>query len=310
MKNATKKMRKHIKKTIRANTKIKKLNSIHHKRGNNNDKYYIDCSINYDKFIATKILDNTEMRILFYGLLQEHNINEKIVAKIMKRTKKNTNRIEYNYGKLLENIEGFIRFICLLECKTNIHKIHNKTEETEEIEEKSICINTGGIQKEILISPYYEVGSMENFYWNETNIPIFKSCLKQIILSFYYAYKMHRFIHNDFHYGNVLLEETNENEIRYEYIIVETNGYKTVIMDFDNSYIDADVRYFWEEIMDVFEKITLYINIVFIQKPLYDIKQLLYSLYKENNNNIDKCFEIVGMIDLLELDFIKQRKIH
>jgi hypothetical protein len=54
------------------------------------------------------------------------------------------------------------------------------------------------------------------------------------------------------------LEETNENEIRYEYIIVETNGYKTVIMDFDNSYIDADVRYFWEEIMDVFEKITLY----------------------------------------------------
>lgn len=67
-----------------------------------------------------------------------------------------------------------------------------------------------------------------------------RSCMKQACLSVFMAFSSKKIIHGDFHAGNGLLNPTTTKKIVYKLpdvpdIEVQTHGYHTIIMDFENA---------------------------------------------------------------------------
>lgn len=88
------------------------------------------------------------------------------MGKITKTIKK-----EYEYGKILEHIPGFIRFICLYECY----------DDSSDRLPRRICVGEkiDVNKKTVLLMPYYKLGSIRTYHWKLTEVSILKSLLKQ-----------------------------------------------------------------------------------------------------------------------------------
>lgn len=81
--------------------------------------------------------------------------------------------------------------------------------------------------------PYFPLGCLGFYNW--TDIQQFRSCLKQAFLSHKNALD-NGLLHGDFHAGNVLLKTTKQSQILYDdEFVIETNGLRTWIMDFENT---------------------------------------------------------------------------
>ena len=106
------------------------------------------------------------------------------------------------------NIKGFVKYICFFECADDFRNIPSGTRDY-------ICKGVGNSMK-VIIMPYFPLGSLAQYKWAQDNIHIFKSCIKQSILSYLIAFYKERIIHNDFHAGNILLKPTKKAYIDYD----------------------------------------------------------------------------------------------
>ena len=108
------------------------------------------------------------------------------------------------------------------------------------------------IGKEVLLMPYFPLGSLAKYNWNKHNIHIFHTCIKHAVLSIISIFCKSHIIHGDFHPGNVLLKTTKQTELNYDLvgigiISVPTYGMRPWIMDYvadfessyDNFYYDV-----------------------------------------------------------------------
>lgn len=163
---------------------------------------------------------------------------------------------EFNIGKQLKNIPGFIKYIAFIRCHDDSYIPKTNQEITEEIQltkksrkdvitmklkNENICQGSSDM-KQLLIMPYYNI-SIGNSTWNESQSNQLKSLFEQILWSCYVAFNKYGFIHNDMHLQNFFAEETDAIYSTYDFVVmgepkqikINTHGLKIIIMDFERS---------------------------------------------------------------------------
>lgn len=141
-------------------------------------------------------------------------------------------RREYEWNEMLQSIKGFVKYICFFQCNDDFRSITPSSR-------SSICKGPGSGMNVILM-PWFPLGSISDFKWQEHDPVLLQSCLKHAMLSMLHAfYKLHM-IHGDFHTGNVLLKKTKQKIITYNIpqlgeFTIEIHGIRPWIIDFENS---------------------------------------------------------------------------
>ena len=118
---------------------------------------------------------------------------------------------EYNISNELLEMPNFIKYFCMIGCNDDIKNI---TFNKDAISEYKMC-QYGNDYVGILVMKHYNLGSIENYGWNENNFNLLKNVIKQVIFSILLAYNKKGFIHGDLHSGNVLLKPKKKSEINY-----------------------------------------------------------------------------------------------
>ena len=233
----------------------------------NTDKYYI-LNDYLKTFIHFKGIFTKEERSIIKPIVIEDIPQKDFVAKI------GTSAMicnDYFVGnKLNSEVSGFIEY-------DSIIKMNNK--------------------QNILIMPYYSKGSMRDYEWNQNNIELFKSLLKQLFYSLLIAFETLGFIHSNIHLGNVLMVETTDLVIEYEDIDIPLYGYKIAVSDFEYSINNLSTTHtvlFYREISHILEDI------------IYNIRLEFEGMVKLHKLVIDNCYvntdinDFIGIINSID----------
>jgi hypothetical protein len=228
----------------------------------NTDKYYI--ILDYLKtFIHLKGLYTKEERTIIRPIIQEEVQERDFVAKI--GTSAMICNDYFISHKLNSQVSGFIQYDSIIK-----------------IDER----------QNILIMPYYPKGSMRDYEWNQNNVKLFKSLLKQLFYSLLIAFQTFGFIHSNIHLGNVLMVETEHLVIEYDDIDIPLHGYKIAITDFEYSINELTIRHtllFYREIAHILEDIIYNLRLEF---------DGMSSLHKEV---IDNCYVDTDISDFIDI---------
>ena len=262
---------------------IEKIQKNKHSNNTSQKFKVINCQDNVDNnkdtsnwIKLTDIIKNTDIIKVFKSELLN---NQKVIIKI---GIKNSIIREYNTGKILLSIPGFINYLCYFKCNNDLKYVNINT---------SICSKNNTNNLQIILMKEY-ISDIKSYKWNNNNFNILKSLIKQIFLSLYIAYKQYGFIHNDCHYGNFLLKKQKKEYIIYNYnneeIKIKSEGYSVVIMDFETSIFEKDRNSYniicsdfmniinnIESILKISTKNSDLINYYLLQKIDFDIKYLL-----------------------------------
>ncbi len=119
--------------------------------------------------------------------------------------------------------------------------------------------------KMVLILPFYQYNSIYKAVWASDNIEILKSLINQVFMNLFLSFHYFGFIYNinddESIFNKILIDETDETTFKYNYqspyessrrtFMLETNGYQSILTDFENSYFvhkkDGVIKY-WESI--------------------------------------------------------------
>lgn len=269
------------------------LESIKSKQSKSNTEKYrvIDCQGTINEIPNTTewiiledvIKKTNDLKIITGILLSKY----KIVVKI---GKSDTIKREYQISHLLASIPNFIIYLCYFSCTNNIEKI---------IANSSICASEGDKLK-ILVMKEYSDGDIKSYNWTSTNFIILLSLLKQIITALFIGFRSFGFIHNDVHFGNFLIKQTDDKIINYTGITkIQLYGYKAIIMDFENSLFDTDKKnyeFLYQNFEQIINGIRWYLDI-----KTNNIEQLKdYLAIHIKNKSIIDINEILHLIDKLE----------
>ena len=217
-------------------------------------KYYIDCANISEALHITSLIRNKHDISILQAIISKYapiqKRNRHIVIKIgpIERSIKK----EYEIGKALQEIPGFIKYICLFQCfddTINTNGIPRKICNANQDEKNN---------KYVLIMPYIANSSIRDHKWNINDIEILKSLLTQTILTTLMAFQKLGFLHGDLHLDNILFKPTKQKIIYYGTIPIKTYGYKIVIMDFEASFINISqekhIEYYWDNLLNMFSR--------------------------------------------------------
>ena len=217
-------------------------------------KYYIDCSKyseNADDIQPNTLIRNTNhvanLKAVFIDNAPKKN--KHIVVKIIRSN--NCAEHEFDIGETLyaNKLMGFIKYTCLFSCYDTTNEDHSEitARETATKLDSKICQapHIDKNLKKVIIMPYIQNGSVEDYKWNSENVHVLKIILIQAVLSLAFAYDTIGFLHGDLHLGNVLFKETKQRTMPYSSknlgdLSIETEGHKVVIMDFEKSETHVD----------------------------------------------------------------------
>ena len=174
------------------------------------------------KKVAKRDIDLQKSQILLSNMLDQN-----IVVKI---GNDDTIKKEYDMGKLLQRVKGFVKFICYFECEDDFYEYFTR-------ETGHMCRGVGDTMR-IILMPYFPLGDIAHHPWTVDNVPLLKSCLQIACLSLCDAYEKKGFVHGDFHPGNVMMKATKQASVVFDNISIKTNGVRPWIMDFENSKVD------------------------------------------------------------------------
>ena len=293
-------------------TSIRKLIKTSSTRRGSDIKYYIECENRITKETPNtsgwleieKTLNPTNRRELSHILKGIFERRRKVVAKVSDR---GTLKKEYDLGlKLYRTSPGFIKYICYFSCNDD----YRKYKEVDKV--SSLCYGKGDTMN-VLVLPYYELGSVRDYDWTgKTHILI--QCMKQIILSYFQSFLATGFYHNDIHLANVLIKPTTKEFIEYSIDGVEykepTYNMSIVIIDFENSIIIEDktnVNYVY---MSIFQLMTDFmISMRFKHLYTSSIINVVDLAKKYSQNRVPAKKGIPNLFRLLDLiDFNEESK--
>jgi hypothetical protein len=141
--------------------------------------------------------------------------------------------------------------------------------------------------------PYFNLGSIRTYDWVHYPDQL-KSALKQLILSLYFAFIQHGFLHNDIHLDNVLISRTQKQIISYnDTYAISTNGIRIQIMDFDKSFMPVErteVRALFYDYRRVF------LDIEYAAKLEFDQLHSIQS-YVQESASLEKIPDLLQRID-------------
>jgi hypothetical protein len=199
---------------------------------------------------------------------------------------------EYQINQKLVNLPNFIRYFCIIICNDDIKNIINNK---NTISNYKMCYY-GSNPIGILVMKEYNLGSIENYIWNENNFNLLKNVIKQTIFAILYAYEKIGFIHGDLHSGNVLLKSKKNYQIEYDKKILVLDELEVVIMDFEKSKLYQQNKQ-TELIRNIDKLFTSIINSNNIKINIDYDRNKLMSLKSIFNNNINYYNEIENIID-------------
>jgi hypothetical protein len=201
---------------------------------------------------------------------------------------------EYKISQLLLNIKGFIIYLCYFTCVNEIGKI---------IKDSSICSESGDNIK-ILLMKEYELGSIKGYNWTKENFKVLKSLIKQILTSLFIAFQKYGFIHNDVHFGNFLIKETEDKIIKYnEEQSIESEGYRVITMDFEKSLFDVSKTEYGilcQNYQQIINNILWELNIITKNKE-HIIEYIEDNIKNKNIIDYNKLNIILKLVDNLEM---------
>ena len=214
------------------------------------------------KLLKMETSDYDKSRVLL-GALDTHG---EVVIKIG-----NTPDIEHEYmmSAALQKVKGFVKYICYFECKDDFRTIPSKERDT-------LCKGPGS-QMKVIIMPYFPLGNVHSFRWEDHDMRILHSSLKHAMLTMINAFHTLHVLHGDFHAGNILLKKTKQKHISYTIPDIgtlpdiETFGIRPWIIDFENaSVVSLDTPYNRMMAMNNF-----YIDLTKMFQTLYNRKNAI-----------------------------------
>lgn len=226
-------------------------NSNHN--NNNSFKYKLDCQTLIDNHKETDTSPDTKDwlhlvkqiehdspdYILYNALLEKH---KQIVVKIGPDKLQN----EYEIGKLLDTLKlpTFLGYICMFSCLDDFYTFKGKTKEEKDFlnsKRTSLCKKEGE-KINILVMPYINSGTIDKYKWTKQNFDILKNVIKHIVITILYSAISIGFIHTDAHLGNIMIQKTKRQIIKYGdfYEIEIIGGIMPIIMDYDKAIIQGE----------------------------------------------------------------------
>jgi len=143
---------------------------------------------------------------------------------------------EYGIGFRLSTLKlpTLISFHCHFKCMDSFNTIKV---------DGGLCGN-GKDNIGVLVMPFVTGGQLDAFKWTRENTHVYKSVLKHVVCTLLFAFESMMFVHNDMHFGNILLKKTKKTNIQYgDWTLPVVNGYIPVIMDFERSKLPCPVYY-------------------------------------------------------------------
>ena len=225
-------------------------------RAPNTEKYYLDTcqqrvnnegtTKNWIEVVkAIKKVASRDIDLQKSQLLLSNMDADQVVVKI------GDGRIlhEYSIGKKLAKVKGFVKYVCYFECNDNFYDYFTR-------DSGALC-KSAGSGMSVLIMPHFKEGDLAHWSWTVDNVHILRGCLQMAVLSYVNAYESEHFVHGDFHPANVMLKATEQRTVTFGDIVVDTNGYRTWIMDFENSYVNITSRSWTDLCFDLKKMFTL-----------------------------------------------------
>ena len=251
------------------------------------DKVLLKCKeLNYYKLTEFLYTSQNEQALILKALY-ECEINVVLKFGILESIEK-----EYYISQELLDLPNFIKYFCVIKCNDNIKNIINNS---NTISKYKMC-HYGDNQIGILVMKEYNLGSINNYIWDENNFVLLKNVIKQVIFTIIYAYNNKGFIHGDLHSGNILLKPKRNCKIIYDNKILDINNLEVVIMDFEKSKLHQK-----NKITDLIKNILKFINsIIDSNKILINIDYERNKLIKLKSlflNNVNYYDEIEVIID-------------
>jgi len=255
------------------------------------DKVLLKCEeSNYYKLKEFLYTSQNEQALVLKALY-ECEINVVLKFGILESIEK-----EYKMSEELLELPNFIRYFCLIKCNDSIKNIINNN---ETISNYKMC-HYGENQIGILVMKEYNLGSIENYDWNENNFDILKNVIKQVIFAIINAYERKGFINGDLHSGNVLLKPKRNLEINYNNKILLLNKLEAIIMDYEKSKLNQI-----NKSIDLFRNIDKFISSIINGNKMkinidYDRNKLMSLKSKFNNikNNYDEIEKIIENMNI------------
>jgi predicted unusual protein kinase regulating ubiquinone biosynthesis (AarF/ABC1/UbiB family) len=173
--------------------------------------------------------------------------------------------------------------------------------------------------------PHFSLGRLDKYPWNRSNFDTFKNVLKHISCSLLHAYETTGFVHNDAHFGNILLRKTKIETIQYgdDVSLRVIGGILPVIVDLEKSFIDESnemkyIRNMYSDISRVFNLASSEIAVKssvdetlprMINDFAHNFRPISKDLYKTICDEIDKIY-IKFMLSEMELPpWLQPRKV-
>jgi len=176
------------------------------------------------RFLQFPISEYDKSRVLL-GVLDQYG---KVVVKIGSTSDIQN---EFTISNSLRNSKGFVKYICSFACEDDFRTVREHT---------SLCKGPGDSMN-VIVMPYFPLGSLALYKWNTDSIHLLHSCLKHSFLSVVSEFHTSGFIHGDFHAGNVLIKQTKHKSLSYSihgigvFQDIPTYGIRTWIMDYEKS---------------------------------------------------------------------------
>jgi serine/threonine protein kinase len=206
---------------------------------------------------------------------------------------------EYEIAQTLNKQRGYMRFLCFFKCTDDFMRHPNTTN-------NQLCkSNKTEKTMDVIIMPFYELGSIADYKWNSQNIQELKICIKQLLLFSCVNFMRYGFIHGDLHAKNILLNSIKSKQvypIKYKinetYFVIKRSLFDIVIMDFENSCFDKEnTNLFYIDLTKFFSLLSTFIkdiNLSFVHKCI--------AIINSHALNLDTNFDILLSKLFTEID--------
>ena len=147
------------------------------------------------------------------------NNNMKVVIKVGSENSRIAH--EYNINKVLQKYKGFVRYICKFSCRDNLKKYLPRDDNGIWLKDEGFCEVDGPNRTHPIIMPYYPIGSILHYKWEQKNIEVLKMLLNNVIATLIKTNAEVGFVHGDFHLDNLMLQESKSGELGVDIIDFE-----------------------------------------------------------------------------------------
>lgn len=265
--------------------------------GQNGNKYYLTTCQNHGNTKGWIRLEG-ELKP-FRNLVDKSKVfraeflkSKNVVVKI---SGDNSIQHEYDVSKRMAKVKGYVRYTCFFTCAGNYFDYPKRN--------KNYLCNGAGNSLKVIVMPLFPLGTVASHAWPSSESKILRSILKQAVLSYCFAFERMGFVHGDFHAGNIALKETRRELLKYKVsnteISIPTQGYKSVLMDFENSKFVRtksafDLQHFYNDLAKLFSFLPSTVHNIDI-RACRQVARYINGLF--NDLDAKNIAEIIALID-------------